>query len=236
MALFNQQRMRAEHAGRGAVGHCPWTGKEVKAHVGQLRQYWAYAGGQPKFTNGYEPETEWHLSWKQAIRDDCCEVVMGTNNEHRADILGANNTVIEIQRSKIDIRDSRERAEFYKEQTGRRVVWVVNIEDFWRKTFSLSDEKVNGYMKADWKPVRTWLLDLAKRPDSHVYLEFNEQHNCLLHAWVHKGELLVKWKTKQDFFKQYMDEVAKPEYQGYTDKAKDCLTKPKGIHSRELSI
>jgi hypothetical protein len=29
---------------------------------------------------------------------------MGANNEHRADILGAGNTVIEIQRSVINIR------------------------------------------------------------------------------------------------------------------------------------
>ena len=114
IALFNNQRVRAEVAGSGSIATCPWTNLPVKAHVGLIRQYWAYVGGQPNLFNGYELESEWHMSWKATIQDQYCEVVMGANNEHRADILGSNNTVIEIQHSAIDIRDSRERIQFYK--------------------------------------------------------------------------------------------------------------------------
>lgn len=224
IALFNNQRLRAETAGSGSVGTCPWTLLPVKAHVGHIRQYWAYLGGSPNFQNGYEPESEWHISWKTPIQDEYCEVVMGTNNEHRADILGTDNTVIEIQRSVIDIRDSRDRINFYKQMTGRRVVWVVDIQEFWRKRFFLSDRpNARGFYTVIWKPKRTWLWDIAATPDTNLFLEFNQSSDKLLQTWIHQGEMFAKFIGKREFFLRYMDGVAKPEYVGFTSKAECTL-------------
>jgi len=213
IAVHNGQRKRAEDAGSGEVGICPWTNHAVKAHVGLIRQYWAYEGGKPNFERGYEPESEWHICWKSPVQDQFCEVVFGLNNEHRADILGSNNTVIEIQKSIIDIRDSRERVNFYKNETGRRVLWVVDIQEFWRKRFFLSekaDEK--GHYKVIWKPRRTWLWDLASTPNTHLYLEFNQSNDKLLHAWIHQSEMSAKFISKKEFFERYMQSVARPEF------------------------
>jgi len=226
MALYDGRRMRAEFAGSGAIGRCPWTDRNVKAHVGAIRQYWAYEGGAPLLERGYEPETDWHLSWKALVRDDCCEVVFGANREHRADILGAENTVIEIQRSRIDIRDSQERVEFYRDQTGRRVVWVVDIREFWQKQLTLVSGDKKGHFKAVWKRQRRWLWDLAATPNTHLYLEFNQRNDKLLHAWVHEGELYAKYISKRDFFMRYLDAVAQPECQGFSESALTLLTAP----------
>ena len=220
IAFYNNQRCRAEVAGSSAMGTCPWTKLPVKAHVGLIRQYWAYVGGQPKFTNGYEPESEWHISWKTPVQDQYCEVIFGENNEHRADILGSNNTVIEIQHSIIDIRDSRARIDFYKGATGRRVIWVVDIQEFWRTRFFLSAKSnSNGHYSVTWKPKRSWLWDIAATPDTNLFLEFNQSSDKLLQAWIHQGNMFSKFISKQEFFLRYMNDVAKSEYVGFTPDA-----------------
>ena len=224
IALYNNQRIRAEGAASGSIGVCPWTKLDVKAHVGLLRQYWVYVGGAPKFQNGYEPESDWHISWKATLQDQYCEVVIGQNNEHRADILGSDNTVIEIQRSVIDIRESRYRIDFYKNVTGRRVIWVVDIQEFWRKRFFISDKpNSNGFYTVSWKPKRTWLWDIAATPDTNLFLEFNQSSDRLLQAWIHQGVMFVKFVSKREFFMRYMDDVAKPEHVGFTADAENIL-------------
>lgn len=181
IALYNGIRKRAEVAGSGALGVCPWTQNSVKAHVGMIRQYWAYVGGAPVMPVGYEPESEWHLTWKECVKDENCEVIFGQNNEHRADIVGASDTVVEIQRSPIDIRHSRERVSFYKRHTGKRVVWVVDIQDIWMKTFKLSGKKdSDGNLIINWKRRRAWLWDLAATTDTNAFLEFNQKNDKLL--------------------------------------------------------
>ncbi len=147
---------------------------------------------------------------------------MGANNEHRADILGADNTVIEIQRSVIDIRDSRDRIDFYRNATGRRVIWVVDIQEFWRTRFFLSSKPDSkGFYSVTWKPKRTWLWDIAATTDTNLFLEFNQSSDKLLQAWIHQGYMFAKFVTKREFFMRYLNEVAKPEYVGFTQGA-DC--------------
>jgi len=212
LAIHQGIKKRAENAGSGQLGTCPWTGLEVKAHVGHIRQYWAYCGEKPNYNHGYEPESEWHISWKEPIKNKFCEVIFGNNNEHRADILGSNDTVIEIQHSVIDIRDSKERVRFYREQTGKRVIWVVDIQDFWIKRFSLKKSKHNGVFEVEWKPKRSWLWQLASTPETNLYLEFNQTNDKLLHSWIHNGVMYVKYFTKIEFFERYLKDVAKDEY------------------------
>ncbi len=213
LAIHNGERKRAEETESGVIGTCPWTQHPVKAHVGLLRQYWAYVGEHPILPHGYEPESEWHLTWKAPIQDQYCEVIFGNNNEHRADILGSNDTVIEIQRSVIDIRESRERVEFYQRETGKRVIWVVDIQEFWRKRLFLDGRPDSrGTYKIKWKPKRTWLWDLAGNTKTNLFLEFNQSSDRLLHAWVHNKSMMAKFITKAEFFERYMQHVAKPEY------------------------
>ena len=213
LAIHNGERKRAEETFSGAVGSCPWTQLPVKAHVGHIRQYWAYIGGAPNFDKGYEPESEWHLTWKAPIQDQYCEVIFGQNNEHRADILGSENTVIEIQRSIIDIRDSKERINFYERETEKRVIWVVDIQEFWRTRLSISKKpNINGHYPVKWKRKRTWLWDIAGNTKTNLYLEFNQSSDKLLHVWIHDKKMVAKFITKQNFFKRYMQEVAKEEY------------------------
>jgi hypothetical protein len=149
---------------------------------------------------------------------------MGTNNEHRADILGADNTVIEIQRSIIDIRDSRDRIDFYRNATGRRVIWVVDIQEFWRKRFFLSPQSdAKGFYTVEWKPIRTWLWDIAATPDTNLFLDYKQSSDKLLQAWIYQGNMYAKFVSKKKFFMRYLNDVAKPEYADFTQEADNVL-------------
>ena len=216
IARYNDKRVRAEAAGSGATGTCPFTDLPVVAKVGEIRQYWVYQGGAPKLRNGYEPETEWHCSWKSCLEDKSCEVIYGTPPIHRADILGDKNTVIEVQHSSIDIRDVRERVEFYLNETNRRMVWIVDISEFWRKTFQLGEKEGNKY-QVTWKPKRRWLYLLAQLPDVRLFLDYKHNDEKMLQAWVNGGKLYAKFHRKSDFFDEYLSAVAKPAYKNQSD-------------------
>ncbi|KRG63765.1 hypothetical protein ABB26_11210 [Stenotrophomonas humi] len=148
---------------------------------------------------------------------------MGQSREHRADILGSNDTIIEIQKSVIDIRDVRDRTEFYFQQSGKRMVWVVDIQEFWLKRFSLVPTEKSGQFKANWKPRRMWLWDIAKTPDTHLYLEFNQKNDKLLHCWIHESEMYCKYITKEKFFMTYLDSVSCTRFRGFPKAALDVL-------------
>lgn len=212
IAKYNNQRMRAENAGSGAVGQCPWTDMPVKAKVGEIRQFWAYQGGYTP-PEGYENETEWHYNWKYPIQDEFCEVVCGENREHRADVIGNSNTVIEIQKSPIDIRIVRERIEFYKKLSNKRVIWVVDASDYWNKRLKPDFEKREGNIyPIIWKSSRQWVKEIAKTLDTNLFLDYNCKSDKLLQMWVFNGQLKGSFIYKTEFYKRYYFENLKMEY------------------------
>ena len=228
IALVNGQRLRAEQAGSGAIGICPWTGLEVRAKVGEIRQYWAYIGGQPELPEGYEIETEWHYNWKFPIHDDFCEVVCGENNEHRADIIGNKETVVEIQNSPIDIRIVRERTNFYNNLSNKRVIWLVNASDYWQTRLKVRfdkgkfDKRIgNNIYPIEWKPVRRWVVEIAKTPNSNLYLDYNSKADKLLQMWVYDKQLKGMFITKVNFFKRYLFDNAKDKFKNTPEKLLD---------------
>ncbi|MCE2893734.1 MAG: hypothetical protein LW721_04795 [Flammeovirgaceae bacterium] len=213
IALVNGQRLRAEQAGSGTVGVCPWTRLNVKAKVGEIRQYWAYEGGQPNLPEGYEIESEWHYNWKFPVKDEHCEVVCGQNNEHRADVIGNNETVIEIQKSAIDIRVVRERTNFYRDLSNKRVIWLVNATDYWQTRLKVQFDKRNGKnYPIEWKPVRQWVIEIARTSSTNLFLDYNPKSDKLLQMWIHDKKLMGSFVTKIDFFKRYYFANAKDEF------------------------
>ncbi len=204
-ARNNGKRLRAKNAKSGDIGECLWTGHPVKAKVGELRQYWSYIGEKPNLPEGYENETIWHYNWKSLVKDDYCEVLFGENNEHRADIVGNKNTIIEVQLSPIDIRIVRERIEFYKPISKERVIWIVDATTYFKNTFDI--EKSGQFYKAKWKNKRQWTYLIAQNPDCHLFLDINHKKNYLLKTWVNKGDIFCKFYEKTKFYSEYLSDV-----------------------------
>lgn len=214
-AKFNGLKTHAKNVVSGDKGRDLWfTEYEVVACVGKYRQYWKYINEKPVLPNGYEPETEWHASWKGAIIDEACEVICGANREHRADIK-TDKFVIEIQKSPIDGWAVVERNEFYKKLTGNRVVWVVNVEKPWKEK-RISTELVktgkDGRFIIKWKYKWKWVEEISVTTDTRLFLDFNIQNDKLIYMWTYQNTTFGKWVYKADFFDEYLASVAKENF------------------------
>lgn len=73
-------------ASKGATAYCPGCGSRVRPKCGSIvTHHWAHiSGGDCDIWS--EPESAWHKRWKEHFPMHCREVVMGANNEHRADV------------------------------------------------------------------------------------------------------------------------------------------------------
>lgn len=214
-AEYRGVKMHAKDVTSGAIARDLWfPDYPVKACVGPYRQYWTYVDGKPELPHGYEPETEWHAAWKVPIQDDYCEVVCGDNREHRADIK-TSKYVLEIQKSPINGWAVIERNNFYKELSGNRLVWIVNVAEPWIKrnlTADLSKKQKDGRFPLNWKYARKWVLEMVKAKDTFVYFDYCSHKGTMIYVWEFNGQLFGKWTNRQNIFKSYLKSVLKTEF------------------------
>lgn len=152
----NRTRIEPHRGGRGL---CPICEGRVIAKCGEIVvHHWAHEAGidcDPWF----EPETEWHRSWKALFPPACVEVAVG---EHRADIRTGKGVVIELQNSSISPEEIRARESCYG-----RMVWIVNAAPFVDRLFLMARYGETNCFKLRWKNLRpTW--QAARKP---VYLD-----------------------------------------------------------------
>lgn len=121
---FAKVNDKKTEASKGSKGLCPCCGSELIAKCGESRvNHWSHKGVRNCDT-WWEPETEWHRSWKNHFIDEwqeCIQVDEDTNEKHIADILTYDKLVIEFQHSRIDPQERISREKFYK-----NMVWVVD--------------------------------------------------------------------------------------------------------------
>ncbi len=120
-ARINNKLIEAEH---GLKGLCPGCSQPVFAKCGEQRiWHWAHRNNRI-CDNWWEPETEWHRSWKNNYPADWQEVFLPdeqTGEKHIADIRTPHNLVIEFQHSHINPIERTIREKFYQ-----NIVWVVD--------------------------------------------------------------------------------------------------------------
>jgi hypothetical protein len=113
-------------ATKGARGVCPNSdcNSELIAKCGKIRtNYWAHKSKR-NCDAWWEPETEWHRSWKNNFPSDWQEIVLSdelTSEKHIADVRTKHGLVIEFQHSHIDPDERTLREKFYK-----NMIWVVD--------------------------------------------------------------------------------------------------------------
>ncbi len=120
-AKFDGNRIEAL---KGAQGICPGCGAELVAKCGEIKlHHWAHKGNR-NCDPWWEPETEWHRSWKNSFPIECQENILydeQTGEKHIADIRTTHDLVIEFQHSHIHPDEHRQREKFYK-----HMIWVVD--------------------------------------------------------------------------------------------------------------
>jgi len=114
-AIVADAKSRPFPRGRGV---CPICLGEVRAKCGSIKvHHWAHVCGQDcdTWSEGIGP---WHLCWQDCVRPEFVEVAVGA---HRADILGNDDTVIELQHSAISPAEIREREHHYG-----KMIWLFD--------------------------------------------------------------------------------------------------------------
>lgn len=153
-AISNQERVKAFP---GARAKCPCCEVGVMAKCGSIVT-WHWAHETNECDPWFEPESEWHIRWKQQFPPEWQEVIVG---KHRADIKTP-KLVIELQASCISPEEIEARERHY-----RSMLWLLRGDDF-ADNFSL--RKHDGYLSFRWKwPRKSWWA--AKMP---IVIDFQD--------------------------------------------------------------
>jgi competence CoiA-like predicted nuclease len=109
---------------KGVKGVCLSCGSELIAKCGEQKiNHWAHKDNR-NCDPWWEPETEWHRSWKNNYDIGWQEVAMtdeNTGEKYIADVRSDHGLVIEFQHSHIKPEERLSRENFYK-----NMVWVVD--------------------------------------------------------------------------------------------------------------
>jgi hypothetical protein len=105
---------------------CPHCKGEVTPKCGSIKAWhWAHRDVEDCDEWG-EPETEWHVGWKESVPSRRAEVTKKRGGEtHRADLVLSGGTVVELQHSSISPEEIADREAFYDS-----MVWLFDIREF----------------------------------------------------------------------------------------------------------
>ena len=163
---------------------CPLCNEQVIPKCGEIKiWHWSHKANADCDSFG-EPESEWHLNWKNNFNKECQEVIIKkcvseycydkkynhnhTTDDHgdctdcifikhRADIKLDNGLIIELQNSHLSSDKIKEREEFYG-----NMIWILNGQTIC-SSLGLKKEKGNGIRTFRWKhPPKSWWV--ANKP------------------------------------------------------------------------
>jgi competence protein CoiA len=133
---------------------CPSCGKAVSSKCGEIiSRHWAHITSDDCDTWS-ESETVWHRSWQEMVPPKQREVIIGT---HRADIVAADGTVVELQHSHLPTDDIRAREAHYG-----RMFWIFDAIAAYEDG-RLNVRQRDGYVTFRWKHPRK-SISLCRRP------------------------------------------------------------------------
>lgn len=215
---------------------CPICNGKLIARKGEIViHHWAHQKGCTDVWS-HGKMTDWHLWWQLKCKREFVEVVMGP---HRADIVGNNKTVIELQHSNINKEDVEDRELFY----GENMIWIFDMTE--RKD-QFNIQRYGCFVVFTWKGWWT-SLTFAKRP---IFLDFGYQNGLIKIQELKKNEnvndylLPLGWGYFMElnhFCDQYLSEVLEivPLVRTEEQYKKTCNSLPTcycGLPIKEYSI
>jgi hypothetical protein len=155
--LLNEERISASPNVKGVV--CEICRTELITKCGVVKS-WHFAHKSNKDCDDwYEPESEWHLKWKNEFTKDEQEVII---ENHRADIK-CKGIIIELQNSSISPDDICDREKFYG-----NMIWLLNGETL-AKNIELRSK--TEYISFSWKnPPQSWFYS-----DKKSYIDLTQK-------------------------------------------------------------
>jgi competence protein CoiA len=157
------------------IGQCPGCGSLLISKCGDHR-VWHWAHREVRHCDHWwEPETEWHTSWKNRFPVEWQEQIRWADDgeKHIADVMTPDRRVVEFQHSPLSSDERRARETFY-----RSMAWVV--DGLARKRDQPSFEKTRRFIHREplvysGDPIECALLrDWVGRPVD-VFFDFGER-------------------------------------------------------------
>lgn len=143
--------------------HCPDCEEMLRAKCGKIIiWHWSHLPGK-SCSYWKEKETQWHLQWKSLVNADSCEIKIGN---HRADIVGDDNIVLELQHSSISPEEIESRESCYK-----NMVWIFNAVPF-ESNLLLRKNGEREYDRESYDEISQGLISLARSK----YITFRWKH------------------------------------------------------------
>jgi len=191
LAMNDNDRVAASPNERAV---CPGCGDEVIAKCGTINR-WHWAHRNRDCDSWSEPETDWHLDWKEKFPREWREVAIGC---HRADVV-TNDGVIEFQHSSISADEILKRESFY-----RRMVWVLDASGFRR---NIEHRRRGKYDSFRWKTPRKswWHSGRHRHTRVSIYLDYGYSRLFLIRklyanipcggwgTWVSRGSFISRY-------------------------------------------
>ncbi len=157
-------------------GRFPTCGGELIARCGEINVWhWGHEA-EAECGRWNEPDTSWHIAWKQLMPPDSVEVVIDRNGErHCADIVHPSGRVLLLQATPISPADIRARENFYGKN---RMLWLFDLREAAAEGPSgprLQLRAKTGYHSFRWKHPRKH-IGFARAP---VLLDLDRGRNSM---------------------------------------------------------
>uniref|UniRef100_A0A6M3Y5I1 Putative competence protein CoiA-like family protein n=1 Tax=viral metagenome TaxID=1070528 RepID=A0A6M3Y5I1_9ZZZZ len=164
-----------------AIGICPSCNQSLIAKCGHINiWHWSHRTKEPLCN--YQPETEWHMQWKQTALNCGNDIEVRIGN-HITDILNNNNNrLIELQNSSINVGDIIDRCEVFKHY-GFMVDWIFNrISKYENEQLYFTRKEKYWTFKQKWqkKLLRFLFNDDLYPKYGRVWFDIGESHPLFL--------------------------------------------------------
>ena len=167
-------------ATRGETAFCPLCKNEVTGKAGVIinTPYWSHKKDECDSWAKQDPETQWHVDWKNLFPTDQQEVPLG---EHRADVK-TERMVVEFQNSSIRVEDIWNREQFYG-----NLVWIFNCQE------AFSNERISLFSLSEYG--NSWDRGIPWSPKGYLSrsVEFYDPMQRLrVVVWSHRKKSILK--------------------------------------------
>lgn len=144
----------------GLEGYCPGCGAALVAKCGELvAWHWAHLAADD-CDRWAEPVGPWHRSWQDAVDPAFIERPLEMDGEiHRADLIGNDGVIVELQHAVLSTEEIAEREQFYGD-----MVWLFD-----------ATHRFRHFRSGDWAFFslgRTRHLAFCRKP---VFLDFGDR-------------------------------------------------------------
>lgn len=172
---------------------CPICNEELISKCGNIKiWHWAHKS-KNDCDNWYEPESIWHLKWKNEFPKEQQEIVIKKGDEyHIADIKTTTGKVIELQHSNISSENIEKREEFYGD-----IIWLLDGDTFGKNILFKNKCLL-------WK----WMPSIIKVSEKDVFVDLrNGTIIKIISYWKFKNKIYCEYQSysKKQFLHIYGD-------------------------------